>query len=141
MPKSRRLLIFERFAQIFLDFEREFNATPQEGNTTFSIGVQKEEFKSLWAKVRDSYEVFATGDEDDLKGDREMARELFGHCRLRYITVALLMGELSQTLVSQATTSPTHCPNGHGSVNRIRHNVQLPPCTMKVFHGDYRSEC
>ena len=30
--------------------------------------------KSLWAKVRDSYEAFATGDEKDLDGDREAAR-------------------------------------------------------------------
>ena len=77
MPKSKRLLTFERFAQIFLDFEREFNATPQEGNTTFSIEIQREEFKSLWARVRESYEAFATGDEEDLEGDREAARELF----------------------------------------------------------------
>ena len=84
-------MTFERFAQIFLDF----NATPQGGKTTFSIAIQKEEFKSLWAKVRDSYEAFATDDEEDLEGDRVAARELFGHCRLGYITVASLMGELS----------------------------------------------
>ena len=37
-------------------------------------------------KDRESYEAFATGDKEDLQGDRDAARELFGHCRLGYIT-------------------------------------------------------
>ena len=37
---------------------------------TESIEIQKEEFKSLWAKVRESYEDFAAGGEEDLEGDR-----------------------------------------------------------------------
>ena len=138
MPKSRKLLTFEKFAQIFLDFEKEFNAPPLEGNTTFTIDIQRQEFKSLWARVRDSYEAFATGDEEDLDGDRDAARELFVHCRLGYITVVSLMGELSQTLTNQAVMSSTRCPNNQGNKNRIRHNIQLPPCTMEIFLGGYK---
>ena len=57
MRKSRKLLTFEIFVQMFLDFEKEFIAT-QEGNNAFSIEIQREEFKSLWAKVKDAYEAF-----------------------------------------------------------------------------------
>lgn len=71
MPKSRKLT-FETFAQMFLDFEEEFNAT-QEGNAAFSTEIQRKEFKSLWTKVKKAYEAFAT-DEEDLKGDREVTR-------------------------------------------------------------------
>ena len=133
--KSRRLLIFERFTHIFLDFEREFYATLQERNTTFSSEIQKKEFKLLCSRVREPYEPFATGYEEDLKGDLEAARELFGHCILGYTTVASLMGELPKTLVNQAGRPPTQCLNGQDSENRIRHNKQMAIVTWRFFMG------
>ena len=45
MP-SREWLSFETLAQMFLDFEKEFNAT-QEANAAFSIEIQMEELNSL----------------------------------------------------------------------------------------------
>ena len=84
MAKSRKWLTFEAFAQMFLDIEKEFNVT-QECNIVFSLEFQREEFKWLWTKVKDAYEAFATEDED-LEGDRDASRELFGHCRLGYNT-------------------------------------------------------
>ena len=80
MPKLRKWLTFEKFAQMFLDFGREFNAA-KEGNTAISIEIQMEEFKLLWTKVKDAYEVFAIGNEEYLGDDRKAARVLFGHCR------------------------------------------------------------
>ena len=53
MRKSRKLLTFETFAQMFLDFGKEFNTT-QVDNTAVSIEIQTEEFKLLWRKVRNA---------------------------------------------------------------------------------------
>ena len=136
MLKSRKLLTFEIFAQMFLDFEKEFNATKR-SNTAFSMEIQMEEFKSLQTKVKGVYEAFATSDEVDVEGDRDAARELSGHCRLRYITVANLMSELYQTYVNRSEMSSTQCQSGRGNENSFRNHIQLPPCILKVFHGDY----
>ena len=87
-----------------MTFDQIFNATPQEGNTTFSIEIQKEEFKSVRAKVpmkplaqvmKRIYKVIGK------------QKKVLGHCRLEYITVASLMGELCQTLCNRA--GHRHC--------------------------------
>lgn len=59
-----------------------FGAIPREGNSTFSIEVQKDEMKSLCEKVKVSYEFFAIGEGEVSDNDREAARELFGSCCL-----------------------------------------------------------
>ena len=138
MPKSSILLTFETFAQMFLDFEKEFNAT-LEGNTAFSIEIQMDEFRSFWTKVKGVYEAFATSDEVDVEGDRDATRELFGHCRLGYFTVAALMFELYQICVNRSEISSTKYQSGRGNENGFRNHIQLPPCISKVFHGDYES--
>ena len=94
MPKSRLLFTFKTLALC---------------NTTFSIEIQRAEFKSLWTKAKDAYETFAIGDEEHLEGDCKAARELFGHCGLGYINVAALMSDLSQTFVNR---SEMFVPNG-----------------------------
>ena len=127
-------MTFEIFAQMFLDFEKEFIAT-QEGSNAFSIEIQREEFNSLWTKVKDAYEAFVTGDEENSKGDRNAARELFGHYRLGYVNVAALMSLLYQTCVSRSDISSK---NSRINENRFRDQMQLPACTMEVFRGDYK---
>lgn len=48
---------------------------PQESRNLFMIDIQKEEFKSLWEKVKAAHEVFVTNkpivDSDD---DRDQAK-------------------------------------------------------------------
>ena len=65
MPESRKLVKFEKTAEIFLDFEREYNSGPQETHILFSDELQKDEFKSIWAKVKIWYEDFATNNVDE----------------------------------------------------------------------------
>ena len=48
------------------------------------------------------------------------------------------MDKLSETLINQAKMSSTRCPNNQDE-NRIRHNIELPPSTLHIFQGDYKS--
>ena len=91
----------------------------------------------LWLSAKLKFITFIT-DEEVLGDDREAARVLCGHDRLEYITIGSLMSELSHTFVGRSKICSTQCQNSHVSVNRFRIHIQLPSCTMEVFHGDYK---
>lgn len=121
MAKSSGLLSFETF---------DFDGIPREGNSAFFIEIQQEKFKSLWEKVKGSFE------DEDLDSDREAAPKLLGTSRMAYITVAASMNELLQTLLNRSRMSSTYCPAVQSNENRLRLNMQLPACTMEIFYGD-----
>ncbi|XP_075150480.1 uncharacterized protein LOC142224582 [Haematobia irritans] len=49
---------FKKFAALFLEFEREYNAMCSAAHTMYTVELRKEEFISLWNKVKTSYEKF-----------------------------------------------------------------------------------
>ena len=78
MSKSDKLVKFDKMASLFLEFENDFNEMPQESHTSFTVELQKEEFKTLWEKVRLSYEEFVTcGNTKDSEEDCGAAKQLF----------------------------------------------------------------
>ena len=102
MSKSDKLVKFDKMASLFLEFENDFNEMPQESHTSFTVELQKEEFKTLWEKVRLSYEDFVTSSNTvDSEEDCDAAKQLFKECRLAYISCAAQMGELSQSFVAR----------------------------------------
>ncbi|XP_075162761.1 uncharacterized protein LOC142235393 [Haematobia irritans] len=134
---------FKRFAALFLDFENEYNAMSNASHTMFTVELRKEEFKSLWNKVKTSYEKFSI-DSDFSEEQEKEASDLFKQCREAYITCAAAMGELSQTFLnSSVLTSTAHSVNQTPhQVEDIRtndHRLRLPPCTTEIFKGDYLS--
>ena len=129
----------------FLDLD-DFNETPQQSHTSFTIELQKEEFKTLWEKVRLSYEEFVTSNNTtDSEEDCDAAGQLFKECRLAYISCAAQMGELSQSFITRPILSSTHnVSNAAGASNFVdnrmtSHHIKLPPCTTEIFRGDYQS--
>ena len=146
MAKSNNLVKFETLAALFLEFEREYNELPKEELNSFELDLQKEEFKSLWEKVKVAFEHFVTNKPSkDTDNDCEEAKKLYKECRLAYITVAAQMGELSQSFVNQSILSSNQSasvPRGFSTTMGSRnssHHMKLPPCTMEVFKGDYKS--
>ncbi|XP_065372164.1 uncharacterized protein LOC135964036 [Calliphora vicina] len=142
MVKSQKLITFERTAAIFLDFEKEYNDLPTETLNSYLLDIRKEEFKTLWDKTRNTYEDFATQDNNEVsEEDFQNAKELFKNCRLGYISCAAQMGELSDSFFNKSGMSSTQ----YGGRNTVeissgqRHNLKLPPCITEVFKGDYQS--
>ena len=127
MPKSRRLITFERFPQIFLDFEREFNASPQEGNTTFSIESQKEEFTVILSRVIYMWCPL-----------RPLPR-VMSRVGKRHVNFLTLYFRVHNCCFNQAGMSSTLCLYGQISEDSIRRYMHLPSFTMNVFHADYIS--
>ncbi|XP_075153596.1 uncharacterized protein LOC142227128 [Haematobia irritans] len=134
---------FKRFAALFLEFEREYNAMSTAAHTMYTVEVRKEEFKSLWNKVKTSYEKFNVDCECAEEQEKE-ASDLFRQCREAYITCAAGMGELSQSFLSRSvltstalSASPMTSQSGENRGND--HRLRLPPCTTEIFHGDYLS--
>ncbi|XP_065355901.1 uncharacterized protein LOC135950281 [Calliphora vicina] len=144
--KSNSLVKFERLAALLLEFEGDFLEVSKGDQTTISVDLQKEEFKVLWEKVRVSYETFATNNTIvDSEEDCEAAKYLYKECRLAYITIAAQICELSQSFINKPVLSSTQCNVGSNSasntvVNRpTSHILNLPPCKIEVFKGDYKS--
>ncbi|XP_075150473.1 uncharacterized protein LOC142224575 [Haematobia irritans] len=134
---------FKKFAALFLEFEREYNAMSSAAHTMYTVELRKEEFRSLWNKVKTSYEKFNVDCECAEEQEKE-ASDLFRQCREAYITCAAGMGELSQTFLSRSvltstalSASPMTSQSGENRGND--HRLRLPPCTTEIFHGDYLS--
>ena len=101
MSKSDKLVKFDKMASLFLEFENDYNEMPQESHTSFTLEIQKEEFKTLWEKVRLSYEDFVTcGNTKDYEEDCDAAKQLFKECRLAYISCAAQAASHIPTIVN-----------------------------------------
>ncbi|XP_075151025.1 uncharacterized protein LOC142225133 [Haematobia irritans] len=138
---------FKKFAALFLEFEKE-NSTMSSSlatstQTMYTIELRKEEFKSLWNKVKNSYEKFNVDCECSEEQEKE-ASDLFKQCREAYITCAAIMGQFSQSLSDRSVLSSTVLSTSQVS-QQFResrghdHRLRLPPCTTEIFHGDYLS--
>ncbi|XP_075162446.1 uncharacterized protein LOC142235098 [Haematobia irritans] len=138
---------FKKFAALFLEFEKE-NSTMSSSlatstQTMYTIELRKEEFKSLWNKVKNSYEKFNVDCECFEEQEKE-ASDLFKQCREAYITCAAIMGQFSQSLSDRSVLSSTVLSTSQVS-QQFResrghnHRLRLPPCTTEIFHGDYLS--
>ncbi|XP_075162598.1 uncharacterized protein LOC142235215 [Haematobia irritans] len=138
---------FKKFAALFLEFERENSAISDSASgtthTMFTVELRKEEFKSLWTKVKNSYEKFNVDCECSEEQEKE-ASDLFKQCREAYITCAAGMGELSQSFLNRSVLTSTFASPNRASQqysdSRVNdHRLRLPPCTTEVFYGDYLS--
>lgn len=141
MSKSENLVKFEKFAALLLEFEDDFNDVSQESQTSYTVDLQKEEFRVLWEKVRVAYECFATAETaGESEEFCEQAKQLYKECRLAYITVAAQMGELSQSFLNRPVLSSTSVVASNTAAGRpSSHIFNLPPCQIPIFKGDYRS--
>ena len=136
MSQSQILVTFQKLAALFLEFESDFLGVSQESQSSYTIDLQKDEFKILWEKVRIAYETFATSNAVNVaEEESEDAKQLYKECRLAYITIAAQLGELSQTFGNKAVLSSTRCVTNtapaHNSMgNRVQnYQIKLPPCT------------
>ncbi|XP_075162763.1 uncharacterized protein LOC142235394 [Haematobia irritans] len=134
---------FKKFAALFLEFEKEYNAMSSTEHTMYTVELRKEEFKGLWNKVKASFEKFNIDCDCSEEQERE-ASDLFRQCREAYITCAAEMGQLSQTFLNRSVLTSTILPASQNTPqpgeNRINdHRLRLPPCTTEIFHGDYLS--
>ncbi|XP_073811829.1 uncharacterized protein [Musca autumnalis] len=124
MVKDKLFVKFQKLANMFLEFEKEYNSIPQDEHTMFSVELRKEEFGKLWKKE---------------------AVRLFKQCREAYICCAAQMGELSQSFLNQSSWSSTmvnqNRTQGTESLEAREpgHRLRLPPCTTEIFYGDYLS--
>ncbi|XP_075151122.1 uncharacterized protein LOC142225231 [Haematobia irritans] len=141
MANRTQLRRFNKFAEMFLNFEKEYNDLSEGSHTMFTIDLHKEEFKGLWTKVKDAYEKL-TLDHDLSEEEEKGSSDLFRQCRQAYITCAAQMGALSQTFTNQSLFTSTVLGPSQGQ-QHLREDrfseprLRLPPCTTEIFRGDY----
>ncbi|XP_075167635.1 uncharacterized protein LOC142239744 [Haematobia irritans] len=132
---------FNKLAEMFLNFEKEYSGLSEDSQTIFTIDLHKEEFKGLWTKVKEAYEKL-TVDHNLSEEVEKGSSDLFRQCRQTYITCAAQMGALSQTftnrsLLTSTVLGPNQVQQHLGQDRFPEPRFRLPPCTTEIFRGDY----
>lgn len=130
---------FIRIADSLVEFEAAFNDNQLPVTSVFSIETHKDELKSIWTKLKATYEVCLStivrsdndedADDGDVAGEIETIKEKYKSSYITYCRCISKLSELGQDFLPKPSTS---------SVNR-EHNFALPPCEINIFNGDYAS--
>lgn len=140
---------FIRLADSLVEFEASLNDKQVPMSSIHSIETHKDELKSIWGKLKLSYEKCLLdienevndeddkdnrkqGDENDEDEDSSDLATVKNKYRSAYITYCRCNTRLSELV--QDLSSPTT-----ESIHSTQYGFKLPPCEIPVFAGDYTS--